>query len=104
MVTMKRAFVVSMMMASMAMAGCAQTRPVVYAQGPPPVFRHATHEGYHDGVMAAQRDMQRGLRPDVARHEHFRTPPVRPRAVQAYRDAFRDGYRDAYRHAVRRGY
>lgn len=102
--TMRRTLVVSLMMALIALAGCAH--PVYYAPGPPPppAYRQAAHEGYHDGVIAARRDVARGMRPDVNRHPRFRRPPVPPPAINAYRNAFRDGYRDVFRNAVRNGY
>ena len=90
----------------LAAAGCAHPRPVVYAAPPPPqpAMSPAAQQGYHDGFLAARRDMRHELPPDVRRHPRFRKPPVPPPAMEEYRQGFRAGYRAAIHGAPGPGY
>jgi hypothetical protein len=76
-------------------AGCAHPAPPPYYAPPPPGA--IASQGYHDGVVAARRDMARALPPSVGRHPRFRTPPVPPgQPAGIYRRNFRRGYQEAF--------
>ncbi|MGC2619093.1 MAG: hypothetical protein WA414_08655 [Acidobacteriaceae bacterium] len=77
------------------MAGCSHPRAVV-VYAPPPAFSEAAQQGYRNGVDAAQRDMHKGLRPDVARHPRFNNPRVPPPLQEEYRRGFREGYQRVF--------
>jgi hypothetical protein len=77
------------------MAGCSHPRPVV-VYAPPPAYSEAAQQGYRAGVDAAQRDVDKGLRPDVARHPRFNNPPVPPPLQEDYRHGFREGYQRVF--------
>lgn len=76
--------------APLCLSGCAHPQPVYYP--PPPAYSASAQRGYHDGFVAAQRDVQRNLPPDVGRHPRFRNPPAPPPLWEDYRHGFRDGY------------
>ncbi len=78
----------------LAVAGCSHPRPVVYAP-PPPGLSPVAQQGFHDGFLAARRDMRHELPPNVQRHPRFRNPPVPPPAFVDYRHGFRAGYEQA---------
>jgi len=78
-----------------ALAGCGHPQ---YAYPPPPAYSEVAHQGWHDGVRAAQADMNHGLAPDVRRHPRFDNPPVAPPLQEDYRHGFRDGYQAVYNH------
>lgn len=95
---MRKALLLSALALPLALAGC-EHRTVVYAAPPPPPsYSQIAQSGFHDGWEAAQRDMSKGLAPDVDRHPRFSNPPVPPPAVDEYRHGFRDGYRRAFHH------
>lgn len=75
------------------MAGCGHPAPY-YAPPPPGAI---ARDAYSAGVAAAQRDISRGLPPDVNRHPRFRNPPVPTgQPISIYRHNFRRGYRSVY--------
>jgi hypothetical protein len=75
--------------------GCSHPAPPPYPAPPPPGA--IANEGYHDGAMAARRDIARALPPDVRRHPRFRTPPAPPgQPAQIYRRNFRRGYQETF--------
>jgi len=96
---MKKIILLAALLFPLAMAGCSHRTTVVYAAPPPPppAFSAAAQRGYHDGIEAAQRDIHRGLAPDVRRHPRFRNPPVPPPAFEDYRHGFRAGYDQSFR-------
>jgi len=79
----------------LAIAGCSHPQPVAYVAPPPPAFGPVAQQGYHDGVIAARRDISKGFAPDVRRHPRFRTPPIGP--PEEYRRGFRTGYDTTFR-------
>lgn len=79
----------------MPLTGCGHPAPPPYYAPPPPGA--IVRDAYNAGVSAAQRDISRGLPPDVNRHSRFRNPPVPPgQPVSIYRRNFRRGYRSVY--------
>ena len=65
---------------------------------PPPEFRDAQRQGFHDGLQAARNDFDRHKQPSAERRREFRHPPVPPPARDDYRDGFRHGYDSAFSH------
>jgi len=92
---MKRYLYLLLIFIPVALTGCSHRTEVVY--GPPPAYSEVARQAYHDGVVAAQRDMHDGLRPDVDRHPRFRNPPAPAGLMEDYRNGFREGYRSAFR-------
>ena len=78
--------------------------PPTYAQGgwdaPPPEFREAQRQGFHDGVEGARHDFDNHRRPDPNNRDEYRHPHV-PRSLRDdYREGFRRGYDVAMRHML----
>jgi hypothetical protein len=96
---MKKWIALAALSLPLTLAGCAHRTTVVYAAPPPPpaALSAAAHQGYHDGIDAARRDINHGLPPDVNRHPRFRNPPVPPPAMEDYRHGFREAYRQSFR-------
>jgi hypothetical protein len=95
---MRKAIFSAVLLLPLALAGCSHHTTVVYAAPPPPAeFDQIAQNGFHDGVMAARRDIAHGLAPDADRHPRFRNPPVPPPAFEDYRHGFREGYRATFR-------
>ena len=67
-------------------------------QQPPQQYNDVQRQGFHAGIDAAHRDLDRGLPPDTHRHRRFRHPPVLPGARHDFRRGFRHGYDMGYRH------
>ncbi|MGH9618064.1 MAG: hypothetical protein ACRD28_15110 [Acidobacteriaceae bacterium] len=81
-------------LAILPLTGCAHPAPY-YAPPPPGAI---ARQAFDAGVAAGQRDIARGMRPNVNRHERFRNPPVPPgQPAEIYRNNFRRGYRSVYR-------
>jgi len=91
---MKKLLISCALLTPLLLAGCSHPQP--YYPPPPSAYSQVAQEGYHDGWQAGQRDLRRGLNPDVNRHPRFRQPPVGPRFVDDYRHGFRDGYQRAF--------
>jgi hypothetical protein len=93
---MKRALLLLVLSAPLALAGCAHRTEVVYQAPPPPVdFSAIAQQGFHDGFEAAQRDIENNRPPRLQQHPRFRNPPVPPQAFEDYRHGFREGYQRA---------
>ena len=93
-----------LLLLALAVAGC--SHPAYYAApppAPPPAYSEVARGAFHDGVLAAQRDIRQGKAPDVNRHPEFRTPPVGPPFIEDYRQGFRSGYEQTFRHERARG-
>lgn len=78
--------------------------PGAYGQGgwdaPPPEFRDAQRQGFHDGIEGARRDFDNHRRPDPSNRDEYRHPHV-PRSLRAdYREGFRQGYDRAMQHLM----
>ncbi|HTV05968.1 MAG TPA: hypothetical protein VME86_11420 [Acidobacteriaceae bacterium] len=102
---MRKALAVAVVSLPLALAGCSHSQPVAYEPPPPPpAYTEIAQRAYHQGVAAARRDIAAGLPPDVARHPHFRNPPVPPPAFEDFRHGFRAGYQAVYRHGPPPGY
>jgi Prokaryotic membrane lipoprotein lipid attachment site len=88
-----------LLLSALVLTGC--THRAYYSTpppAPPPAYSEVAREGFHDGVLAADRDVRDGRRPDVARHPKFRNPPVGPPLIEDYRQGFRSGYDRVFRH------
>lgn len=82
----------------------------IHAQeGPPPPgawqpmepqgnWSHAWHSGFHDGVIAAEHDIDGRRSPDPSRHDNFRHPDLPRYQHPDFRDGFRRGYQMVYDH------
>ncbi len=68
---------------------------------PPPEMREAMRQGYRDGVVGAQRDVENHRRPNVRNRDEFRHPNVPGNLRHDYREGFRRGYDVAMRHMLR---
>jgi hypothetical protein len=88
---MKKWIALPALLLPIALAGCAP-RPVAVYGGPPPALADANHQGFNDGVAAAQRDLAEGRPLKVEHHPRFRNPPVPPPLFADYRHGFRAGY------------
>ncbi len=98
---MKKILLLAVLLAPLALAGCAHRTVVVYEPPPPPSeFSQVAQQAYHNGVVAARRDINAGLPPDVNRHPRFRRPPVEPPFIEDYRHGFRAGYQAVYRNGA----
>jgi hypothetical protein len=79
-----------------------------YGQGgwdaPPQEFREVARQGFRDGIVGAERDMQNHRRPNVNNRDEFRHPNVSPDLRHDYRMGFRRGYDSAFQHAANGGY
>jgi hypothetical protein len=90
-IQLKRIATLAVLAIPFVLAGCSHPQPVAYAPPPPPAeFGPAAQQGYHDGILAARRDIGGSLAPDLQRHPRFRNPPVGP--PEEYRRGFRAGY------------
>lgn len=67
-------------------------------QQPPRQYNDVQRQGFHAGIDAGRRDIDRGLPPDPHRHRRFRHPPVPGGARHDFRRGFRHGYDMAYQH------
>ena len=95
---MRKTLALAVLALPLAIAGCSHPQPVVYAAPPPPqAFTEIAQRGFHDGFEAANRDIGKGMPPNVDRHPRFRNPPVPPPAFEDYRHGFREGYQRAFR-------
>jgi hypothetical protein len=88
---MKKPLLMAVLMLPLALAGCSHPAPY-YPPPPPPAYSPIFHQGFSDGVDAANRDVRAGRPPDFARHPRFRRPPVPPPAWEDFRAGFRAGY------------
>lgn len=92
--------------ASIAQYGPPPPQPGYYQQGPggwdapPQEFREFGHQGFHDGVDGAQKDIENHRRPDVRNRDEFRHPHVPGWARNEYRQAFRRGYSVGMQHML----
>lgn len=87
-----------LLLLALALGAC--SHPAYYAApppAPPPAYSEVAREGFHDGVLAAQRDVREGRAPNVDRHPRFRNPPVGPPLIADYRQGFRSGYEQVFR-------
>jgi hypothetical protein len=87
------------------------TAIAVHAQeGPPPPgawqpdepqgnWSHGWHNGFHDGAVAAQHDIESHRPPDPNRHDNFRHPDLPRDQRSDFREGFRRGYQMVYDHA-----
>ena len=79
-----------------------------YGQGgwdaPPGEMREVARQGFRDGIVGAQRDMQNHRRPNVNNRDEFRHPRVPPNVRADYQMGFQRGYDTAMRHAMYGGY
>ena len=90
---MKKALGISALFLASALAGCSHPQPVYYPPPPPALnYQAIEQQGMHDGFEGARHDVQTGRPPVFDHHEKYRTPPVPPPGVQAYRQGFRRGY------------
>ena len=64
----------------------------------PDDYRDAKRQGFHDGIEAARRDMDRHSHKDADDHEMYRHPRVSRDLVSDYREGFKRGYSDAMHH------
>ncbi len=67
---------------------------------PPPEMREVMRQGFHDGIIGAQRDVENHRRPDVRNRDEFRHPNVPGFLRRDYRDGFRRGYGVAMSHLL----
>lgn len=67
---------------------------------PPPEFREAQRQGFHDGVEGARRDVENRRRPNVNNRDEYRHPNVPRDLRRDYKDGFRRGYDVAMRHMM----
>jgi hypothetical protein len=77
-------------------AGVAQERGDWDA--PPPEFREAQRQGFHDGVEGARRDFDNHRPPNVKNRDEYRHPHVPRDQREDYREGFRQGYDRAMAH------
>ena len=79
-----------------------------YGQGgwnaPPQEFREVARQGFRDGIIGAERDMQNHRRPNVNNRDEFRHPNVPPDLRRDYKMGFRRGYDAGIQHAANGGY
>ncbi len=57
-------------------------------------------QGFQDGVLGAQKDIENHRRPDVNNREEYRNPNLPHGEREAYRDGFRHGYQAAINHMM----
>lgn len=76
-------------------AGLYQDRPW---DEPPEEFREAQKRGFHEGVEAARRDVERHNHKDADDHDAYKHPPVEREMRNEYREGFRRGYQVAMDH------
>ena len=87
------------------LAGCGHRTVVVYNVPPPPAgVADAGHQGYNDGVVAAQQYISAGRPLKIDWHSRFRNPPVPPPLFGDYRHGFRAGYNQVVHHGPPQGY
>jgi|GEM_PF-4526581 len=67
-------------------------------QQPPRGYNNVQRQGFHAGIDAARRDIDRGLPPDFRRHQRFRHPHLPPGPREEFRRSFRHGYEMGYQH------
>ena len=79
-----------------------------YGQGgwdtPPAELQEIARQGFRDGIVGAERDMQNHRRPNVNNRDEYRHPNVPPPVRRDYRAGFRRGYDAAMMHAANGGY
>ncbi|SFS05975.1 hypothetical protein SAMN05421771_1151 [Granulicella pectinivorans] len=75
-----------------------------YGQGgwdvPPGELREIARQGFRDGIVGAERDIQNHRRPNVNNRDEFRRPHVPENVRGDYRMGFRRGYDVGIRHAL----
>lgn len=89
---------------AMAQYGPPPPPPGAYQGGgwdaPPPDMREAMRQGYQDGIVGAQRDVENHRRPNVRNRDEFRHPNVPGYLKRDYREGFRRGYDTAISHLL----
>ena len=85
------------------------THHMVAESGPPPTrpwdsapseFSDIQRQGFHDGMVGAQKDFDNHRKPDVENREEFRKPHLPDADREAYREGFRRGYQRAMAHLM----
>jgi hypothetical protein len=74
--------------------------PTARWDAPPSGYHELQRRGFHDGIVAARRDIRAHHRPDVNNRPEFRNPPVPANVRQDYRESFRQGYNLGIQHAL----
>ena len=74
-----------------------------YGQGgwdaPPQELREVARQGFRDGLIGAQRDIENHRRPNVNNRDEYRHPHIAPNFRDDYRVGFRRGYDVGIAHA-----
>lgn len=70
---------------------------------PPPEFREIQRQGFHDGIIGAQKDFENHRPPNVNNRDEYRHPNFRGPDRRAYREGFRRGYAVGVRHLTQGG-
>ena len=74
-----------------------------YGQGgwdaPPQELREVSRQGFRDGIVGAQRDLENHRRPNVNNRDEFRHPHVPGNVRNDYRMGFQRGYDAGIAHA-----
>jgi len=75
-----------------------------YGQGgwdvPPGELREIARQGFRDGIVGAQRDVQNHRRPNVNNRDEYRRPNVPGNVWGDYRMGFRRGYETGMQHLL----
>lgn len=75
-----------------------------YGQGgwdvPPQELREIARQGFRDGIIGAQRDVQNHRRPNVNNRDEYRRPNVPGNVWGDYRMGFRRGYEAGMQHLL----
>ena len=93
---MKKILCCTALLVSSVLAGCSHPQPYYGPPPPPPPalnFQAIEQQGDHDGFEAARHDVETNQPPVFNHHPRFRSPPVPPLGITAYRRGFRVGYR-----------
>ena len=67
---------------------------------PPPEFRDAQRQGFHDGVEGARHDFDNHRQPNPNNRDEYRHPRISRDLRRDYREGFRQGYDRAMRHLM----
>lgn len=70
---------------------------------PPPEFRDAARQGFHDGIEGARKDYENHRRPNVNNRDEYRHPHVPGELRHDYKEGFRRGYDAGVRHMMGEG-
>ena len=70
---------------------------------PPQEFQDVQRQGFHDGIVGAQKDFENHRAPNVNNRDEFRHPSFRGPDRHAYRQGFRRGYDVGVRHLTQGG-